>query len=117
MEKTRKSGSIVELSYVTTILGPNDKVLKRKVRAKLTCDVDDIKVVDYCFNNKGELDPSQCKIYHEPLGWMIIDAPYEKLHELKMTGNIAVAGFQQKKERNKTIKNFNKYGRNYQLGS
>lgn len=117
MEKIRKSGAIVEFTYSTTILGPDEKVIKRNVKSKLTCDIDHIKVVDYLFNNKGVLDPTKCKIYHDPIGWMIVDVPYEELHKLKMTGNIQVAGFQPKKERSKTLKNYNKYGCNYATNS
>lgn len=117
MEKTRKSGSIVELPYSTTIMGPDDKVIKKNVKAKLTCDVDDIRLVDYYFNSKGEIEPNKCKVYHDPTGWMIVDKPYEVVHQLKMTGNISVAGFQRKKDRNKTLKKYNQYGCNYATNS
>lgn len=117
MEKTRKSGSVVELNYRTTIVGSDDKVIRKNVKARFTCDIDDIRSVDYFFNSTGQLEPDKCKIYHDPTGWMVLDEPYEKVHNLKMTGNISIAGFQQRKERRKTIKNFEKYGCNYQFSA
>lgn len=113
MDTLRKNGSLIELNYITFLMSSDDKVIKKNVKAKIVCDLNDIKVIDTYYNIHGVEESTKCKVYHETLGWLVLNEPYNKMQHLKMPGSFTISGFQRKKERLKTKKITDQYGFNY----
>lgn len=105
-------GNIIEVTYLVNIVGDDSKPIKKNVKAKMSIDIDDIRIVDYCHDKLGNLVNNKCKIYHHDIGWVMITESYKSINDLLITDHFTISGFQTKKERKKTIKNLNKYGYN-----
>lgn len=107
MAVIKQGGNTIKVVYITDLTGPDNKVLKKNVKGTLVMNLTDILVVDVYYNNKVQIDPAKCRIFHEQLGWMILNESFEDISHLKMDGTIQVKGFTQRKKsiKNKSIKN------------
>lgn len=96
MATVKQGGGTVQVTYVTDLTGTDNKIIKRNVRGNVTMHLGDIKVVDSFFTKTGKADPNKCKIFHEHLGWMVLEESFDYMTHLKMDGTVQVKGFRQK---------------------
>jgi len=96
MATVKLGGGTVQVKYVTDLTNSESKILKKNVRGHVTMHLGDIKVVDNFFTSTGKVDPNRCKIFHEHLGWMVLEESFEYMTHLKMDGTIQVQGFRQR---------------------
>ena len=112
MARLNRGGSSIEVSYSTTLTDAKEKVIKRNAKGKSTIDINDLKIIDYFFNTKGEPVLRKCRIYVENVGWLVLEEPYEEMSSYKMDGTtIQITGFKQKPTNKKIIKPKNKNGK------
>mgnify|MGYP003651560496 CR=1 FL=1 len=112
MARLNRGGSSIEVSYSTTLTDAKEKVIKRNAKGKSTIDINDLKIIDYFFNTKGEPVLRKCRIYVENVGWLVLEEPYEEMSSYKMDGTtIQITGFKQKPTNKKIIKSKNKNGK------
>lgn len=107
MARLNRGGSSIEISYLVNLTNDKNKIVKKNVRGKSVVALDDIKIVDYYFDNAGKLDETKCRILHENYGWVILTESYEEISKLKMDGlTVEVKGFtQQPKKEIKKVTN------------
>ena len=96
MAIVKQGGGTVQVKYITDLTNSDNKVLKKNVKGQVTMHLGDIKVVDNFFTASGQVDPDKCKIFHEQLGWMVLNESFEYMSHLKMDGTVQVQGFRQK---------------------
>ena len=105
MARLNRGGSSIEVSYLTNLTDSKDKIIKRNAKGKSIIDINDLKIIDYFFNNKGEPVLNRCRIYVENVGWLVLEEPYEEMRKYKMDGTtIEIRGFKQKTIKNKNGK-------------
>ena len=115
MAVVKLGGGTVQVVYLTHITDENNKVLKRNVKGVVVMHLADIKIVDNFYDSDAKLVPNKCRIFHEDVGWMVLQEPYDEIVHLKMDGTIQVKGFRQRhygkvpvkrtSKKRKTIKN------------
>jgi len=106
MARLNRGGSSIEISYIVNLTNDKEKIIKKNVKGKSVVALDDIKIVDYYFDNDGKLDLNKCRILHENYGWVILTETYEEISRYKMDGTtVEIKGFvqQPKKEVKKII--------------
>ena len=109
MARLNRGGYSIEVSYLTNLTDAKDKVIKRNARGKSIIDINDLKIIDYFFNNKGEPMLNRCRIYVENVGWLVLEEPYEEMRKYKMDGTtVEITGFKQKTIKNKNGKPSNR---------
>jgi cysteinyl-tRNA synthetase len=109
MARLNRGGYSIEVSYLTNLTDSKDKVIKRNARGKSIIDINDLKIIDYFFNNKGEPMLNRCRIYVENVGWLVLEEPYEEMRKYKMDGTtVEITGFKQKTIKNKNGKPSNR---------
>ena len=105
MARLNRGGTSIEVSYLTNLTNAKEKVIKRSARGKSVIDINDLKIIDYFFNNKGEPMLNRCRVYVENVGWLVLEEPYEEMRSYKMDGTtIQITGFKQKTIKNKNGK-------------
>ena len=92
-------GEIIKVSYLSNLTNETNKIIRRNVKSSIIMHLSNIMIVDNYYNLKGILESNKCRIYHEQLGWMILNEPFEEIQNIKMDGTIQIKGFQQKKKR------------------
>jgi hypothetical protein len=106
MVNNRSENDDIEVNYSYKLTDEKGKIIKRVVKSKLIINLYDVKVVDYSFDNKGELELKKCKIFHDPLGWMTLDETYNDFYNMKFInckpGNII--GFETKRQARERLK-------------
>lgn len=106
MARLNRGGSSIEISYLVNLTNDKNKIVKKNVRGKSVVALDDIKIVDYYFDNDGKLDETKCRILHENYGWVILTESYEEISKLKMDGlTVEVKGFTQPVKQIKKVTN------------
>lgn len=106
MARLNRGGSSIEISYLVNLTNDKNKIIKKNVKGKSVVALDDIKIVDYYFDNDGKLDETKCRILHENYGWVILTESYEEISKLKMDGlTIEVKGFTQPVKQVKKVTN------------
>lgn len=108
MVNNRSENDDIEVNYSYKLTDEKGKIIKKLIRSKLIINLYDVKVVDYSFDNKGEIEFKKCKIFHDPLGWMTLDETYDDFYKMKFINCKPenIVGFEnklQKKERLKSI--------------
>ncbi|HNQ20718.1 MAG TPA: hypothetical protein PKI46_06625 [Bacteroidales bacterium] len=98
MAQYRQRDGIIEVSYLINIMGDNNKIIKRNVKAKSIIHIEDIKIVDYQFTQQGVVDLKKCRIYHADTGWMVLNEKYDEISSYKFRQQAPVLGFQTKKQ-------------------
>lgn len=98
----------LEINYITKLLDGEGKTIKSKVKGKTVINIHDIRAVDYFYTDTGVLDKTKCRIFHQDLGWMSLVDPYDEIKNYKFKIEVPITGFQRKKERIKTLKNYGK---------
>lgn len=96
MAVIKLGGGTIQVRYVTHLTTEDNKVIRKNVKGIAVLHLSDIKVVDNYFNPKGDLDMEKCRIFHEDIGWMVLQETYNEMVHLKMDGTMRVTGFQQK---------------------
>lgn len=96
MAIVKLGGGTIQVRYITHLTGEKDKIIRRNVKGVTVMHLSDIKVVDNYFSPKGDVDITKCRIFHEDLGWMVLQEPYDEMVHLKMDGTIKITGFQQR---------------------
>jgi hypothetical protein len=96
MAVVKLGGGTIQVRYITHLTTEDNKVIRRNVKGTTVLHLSDIKVVDNYFSQKGDLDLEKCRIFHEDLGWMVLQEPYNEMVHLKMDGTMQVKGFQQR---------------------
>ena len=96
MAIVKLGGGTIQVRYITHLTGEKDKIIRRNVKGVTVLHLSDIKVVDNYFNPQGDLDNTKCRIFHEDIGWMVLQEPYEEMVHLKMDGTMRITGFQQR---------------------
>jgi hypothetical protein len=105
MARLNRGGSSIEVSYLTNLTDAKEKVIKRNARGKSVIDINDLKIIDYFFNNKGEPMLNRCRVYVEKVGWLVLEESYEEMRSYKMDGTtVQITGFKQKTIKNKNGK-------------
>jgi hypothetical protein len=105
MARLNRGGSSIEVSYLTNLTDSKEKIIKRNARGKSIIDINDLKIIDYFFNNKGEPMLNRCRIFVENVGWLVLEESYEEIRRYKMDGTtIEITGFKQKTINNKNGK-------------
>ena len=109
MARLNRGGSSIEISYIVNLTNDKNKIIKKNVKGRSIVALDDIKIVDYYFDNNGKLDETKCRILHENYGWVILTETYEEISKYKMDGTtLEVKGFAQQPKKvtnKKPIKN------------
>ncbi len=107
MARLNRGGSSIEISYIVNLTNDKEKIIKKNVKGKSVVALDDIKIVDYYFDNEGKLDLNKCRILHENYGWVILTETYEEISKYKMDGTtLEIKGFaQQPKKITKKVTN------------
>ena len=109
MARLNRGGSSIEVSYATNLTDAKEKIIKRNAKGKSTIDINDLKIIDYFFNTKGEPVLHKSRIYVENVGWLVLEEPYEEMSNYKMDGTIIqITGFKQKPIKNKNGKPTNR---------
>ena len=109
MARLNRGGYSIEVSYLTNLTDSKDKIVKRNARGKSIIDINDLKIIDYFFNNKGEPMLNRCRIFVENVGWLVLEESYEEMRNYKMDGTtIEITGFKQKTIKNKNGKPTNR---------
>lgn len=113
MAVIKQGGNTIKVSYITDLTGADNKLIKRNVKGNMVINLTDIMAVDVYYNSKAQIEPAKCRIFHEQLGWMILNESFEEISHFKMDGTIQVKGFVQKVKRNINNKLTNKtnYGK------
>jgi len=96
MAIVKLGGGTIQVKYITHLTDENNKVVKRNVKGITVLHLTDIKVVDNYFTPQGKPDLTKCRIFHEDIGWMVLQEPYEEMVHLKMDGTMRITGFQQR---------------------
>lgn len=105
MARLNRGGSSIEISYIVNLTNDKEKIIKKNVKGKSVVALDDIKIVDYYFDNDGKLDLNKCRILHENYGWVILTETYEEISKYKMDGTtLEIKGFTQQPKKEKQIK-------------
>ena len=105
MARLNRGGSSIEVSYLTNLTDAKEKIIKRNAKGKSVIDINDLKIIDYFFNNKGEPVLNRCRIYVENIGWLVLEEPYEEMRSYKMDGTtVQITGFKQNITKNKNGK-------------
>ena len=105
MARLNRGGSSIEISYIVNLTNDKNKIIKKNVKGKSVVALDDIKIVDYYFDNEGKLDLNKCRILHENYGWVILTETYEEISKYKMDGTtLEIKGFAQQPKKEKQIK-------------
>ena len=105
MARLNRGGSSIEVSYLTNLTDSKEKIIKRNAKGKSVIDINDLKIVDYFFNNKGKPVLSKCRIYVDNVGWLVLEESYEEIKRYKMDGTtIEIKGFKQETINNKNGK-------------
>lgn len=99
MAIVKQGGNTIKVDYITDLTGLDNKVIKKNVRGAMIINLTDITAVDVYYDAKAQLNPAKCRIFHEQLGWMTLNEPFEEIAHLKMDGTIQVKGFVQKKKK------------------
>ncbi len=99
MATYRQRDGIIEVTYLIDIIdSKTNKVIKRNIKGKSMLHVEDIKIVDYQFNQNGTVNDKKCRIYHGDTGWMVLNEKYEEISSYKYKQQPQVFGFQTKKQ-------------------
>lgn len=96
MAVVKLGGGTIQVKYITHLTDENNKVIRRNVRGITVLHLSDIKIVDNYFTPDGKSDLNKCRIFHEDIGWMVLQEPYDELVHLKMDGTMRITGFQQR---------------------
>jgi hypothetical protein len=96
MAIVKLGGGTIQVRYITHLTGEKDKIIRRNVKGVTVMHLSDVKLVDNFFTDKGIIDLSRCRIFHEDIGWMVLQEPYDEMVHLKMDGTIRVTGFKQR---------------------
>lgn len=107
MATFKRGGYAIEVEYITTLTNEREKVIKKNIICKCVIEIEDIKIVDYYLNIRGNVNLKKCRIFHEGSGWMVLNELYEEIKEIKMEGTFKVIGFQQTNKINKNVKRRN----------
>jgi hypothetical protein len=96
MAVIKLGGGTIQVKYLTTLTNEDNKVIKKNVKGICIIHLSDIKIVDNFFTEKGGIDNTKCRVFHEDIGWMVLQESYDELVHLKMDGTMQVVGFRQK---------------------
>jgi hypothetical protein len=109
MARLNRGGSSIEVSYLTNLTDAKEKIIKRNAKGKSVIDINDLKIIDYFFNNKGEPMLNRCRIYVENVGWLVLEESYEEMRSYKMDGTtVQITGFKQNITKNKNGKSISR---------
>ena len=96
MAVIKLAGGTIQVRYLTTLTNEDNKVIKKNVKGITVLHLSDIKIVDNFYTEDGKVDLNKCRIFHEDIGWMVLQEPYNELVHLKMDGTMQVIGLRQK---------------------
>jgi hypothetical protein len=95
----KQGGGTVKVMYVSDLTNSKGKTIKKNVKGFIVMHIADIMAIDVYYDNKLMLNHNKCRIFHEQLGWLVLNEPFDEMAHIKMDGTIQVKGFVQKKKK------------------
>lgn len=89
----------LEITYYQDIFkedpkNPEEPILvKKNARFKNDINTEDIKVVSWYYNKRGQRVKSKCQIFHPDLGAVVVNVPYDTMREHMLNKPIKIRGF------------------------
>lgn len=89
----------LEVTYYQDLLKENPKdpenpiLLKKNAKYKNYINTEDIKVVSWYYNRRGQRVKSKCQILHTDLGVITINKPYEEVQSYLQDKPHTIKGF------------------------